>query len=140
VADGFLLDTSAIFALSDREEGADIIATLLENAAAGECHVMVCAASLMELYYVSLQERSEEEAAQLVGLVKTWPVSWIYPNEKLWLLAGRLKAFRKLSFADALIAGSAKLHGATLVHKDPELEDLTGEVALQRLPFKRRSR
>jgi predicted nucleic acid-binding protein len=101
---------------------------------------MVCAASLMELYCVNLQERSEQEAAQLLGLVKTWPVSWIYPNEKVWLSAGRLKAFRKLSFADALIAAAAKLQGATLVHKDPELEDLAGEVALLTLPFKRKSR
>ena len=140
MAEKFLLDTSAIFALTDREEGADTIAVLLEKALAGECQVEVCAASLMELYYVTLKERSEQEAAQLVAMVKSWPVSWVYPDEKLLLLAGRMKALHRLSFADALIAAAAKLHGATLVHKDPELDSLAGELSLLNLPFKPRSR
>jgi predicted nucleic acid-binding protein len=72
VADRFLLDTSAIFALTDREEGAETVAGLLESAVAGECRVVVCAASLMEVYYVTLKEGSEEEAARLVGLF-CWP-------------------------------------------------------------------
>jgi predicted nucleic acid-binding protein len=51
-----------------------------------------------------------------------------------------MKAFHRLSFADALAAAAAKLRGATLVHKDPELDSLSGEVALLSLLFKTRSR
>jgi len=54
------------------------------------------------------------------------------------MLAGRIKAFHRLSFADALIAAVAKLRGATLVHKDPELEALAPELALLSLPYKRK--
>jgi predicted nucleic acid-binding protein len=140
VADSFLLDTSAILALTDQEEGAETVAALLAKALAGECQVEVCAASLMELYYISLQDHGEESASQAVALIKSWPVRWIYPDEKLFLLAGRMKAFHRLSFADALVAAAAKLRGATLVHKDPELDSLSGEVALLSLPFKTRSR
>jgi uncharacterized protein len=138
VSDRFLLDTSAILALTDREDGAQTVEALLERAAAAECAVEICAASLMELYYISLQETNEDEAVQLVGMVKSWPVTWIYPNEKALMLAGRIKAFHRLSFADALIAAVAKLRGATLVHKDPELEALAPELALLSLPYKRK--
>jgi predicted nucleic acid-binding protein len=66
VPDRFLLDTSAIFALTDREAGADRVEALLDRAAAGECALHVCAASLMEIFYIALQEQGEDEAAQLV--------------------------------------------------------------------------
>lgn len=134
----YLLDTSAILALTDQEAGWQIVAALLKEAAAGKCRLAGCAASLMELYYLTFQERSEEEATRLVGIVKAWPIRWIYPDEKLFLLAGRMKALHKLSFADALIAAAASLHGATLVHKDPEIELLAGDLAQLALPFKPR--
>lgn len=136
--DRFLLDTSAILALTDQEDGAQTVEALLERAAAAECAVEICAASLMELYYISLQETNEDEAVQLVGIVKSWPVTWVYPDEKALMLAGRIKAFHRLSFADALIAAVAKLRGATLVHKDPELVALAPELALLSLPYKRK--
>lgn len=80
----YLLDTSAILALTDQEEGFERVEELLDRAA-----------------------------------------------------SGRLKAFHHLSFADALIAGAAKLSEAVLVHKDPEFEDLPEEISLLSLPYKR---
>lgn len=97
---------------------------------------MTCAVTLMELYYITLQEQGDDLAAQLVGLVKSWPIRWIYPDEKALLHAGRIKAFHRLSFADAIIAAVAKLHEAVLVHKDPEFETLADEVSLLNLPYK----
>jgi predicted nucleic acid-binding protein len=49
-------------------------------------------------------------------------VVWVYPDEQTLLQAGKIKAAYRLSVADALIAAVAKLHQATLVHKDPEFE------------------
>ncbi len=93
----------------------------------------------MELYYVALQEKGEDEATKLIALVKSWPVTWIYPDERTLLQAGKIKAAYRLSVADALIAAVAKLRQATLVHKDPELAALATEVALLTLPFKKKT-
>jgi len=41
-----------------------------------------------------------------------------------------------VSVADSLISAVANLHHATLVHKDPELEVLRGQIELLSLPFK----
>ena len=134
----FLLDTSAILALTDQEEGFEQVEALLDQATTGDVEVAVCAMSLMELFYITLQEEGEDQAARLVALVKAWPVRWIYPDERVLLFAGRLKAFHRLSFADALIAGTAKLDGSVLVHKDPEFEAVAEEIPLLGLPYKRR--
>lgn len=137
-AESYLLDTSAILALTDREHGFEAVAALLDRAAVGGAEVLICGVSLMELYYVALQEQGEDEAALLVALVKAWPVRWIYPDEQTLLVAGRIKAANRLSFADAVIAGTAKLEGARLVHKDPEFEPLSDELSLHPLPYKKR--
>jgi predicted nucleic acid-binding protein len=139
VAELYVLDTSAILAFTDQEEGAEEVERLLDAAHARQCRLEACAISLMELYYLTLREAGENEAARLVALVKAWPLTWIYPHEKMMLQAGRFKAYYHLSVADALIAAVAKLRQATLVHKDPELEALAPEVALLSLPFKKRA-
>jgi predicted nucleic acid-binding protein len=133
----YCLDTSAILAFVGEEEGASTIEALLCRAAEGEIEVVASAVSLMELYYITLQEQGEDQGARLVALAKSWPVRWIYPDEKALLHAGRLKAFHRISFADAVVAGAASLEGAVLVHKDPEFESLAGELTLSSLPYKR---
>jgi len=52
------------------------------------------------------------------------------------LAAAALKARFRLSFADALIAAIASECGATLLHKDPEMDALAGLVDLESLPYK----
>jgi predicted nucleic acid-binding protein len=136
VPERYVLDTSAIFALTDYEAGWQRVEELLDRAQAGELEVGACSLSLMELYYVALQEVGEDSAARLVAIVKSWPLTWHFPDEADLLSGGRLKAIYRLSFADALIAAVARSHGTTLVHKDPELEEISGEVELEALPFK----
>jgi len=89
VPDLYVFDTSAIAAFTDQEEGAAEVERLLDAARKGECQIEVCTISLMELYYVALQEKSEDEAIKLVALVKAWPVRWIYPDERTLLQAVR---------------------------------------------------
>jgi predicted nucleic acid-binding protein len=138
VGDLYVLDTSAIFTFSDEEDGADEVEKLLDAARANKCQLKICAISLMEVYYITLMEQGEDEATRLVALVKSWPVTLVYPDEKIFLQGGKLKATYRLSLADALIAAVAKLHNAKLVHKDPELVALANELALFTLPFKKK--
>ena len=80
MAELYVLDTSAILTLTDQEGGADEVEDILNIARADECQIEVCSISLMELSYIMLREQGEDEAAQLVALVKSWPVTWVYPD------------------------------------------------------------
>ena len=131
----YVLDTSAILTYTDREAGVVEVETLLENARLHKCRMEACSISLMEIYYITLRADGEDLASKLVALVKSWPLIWVYPDEKILLQAGKLKASYRLSVADALIAAVAKLHGARLVHKDPELAAMSGIIPLLNLPF-----
>jgi len=137
LADLYVLDTSAILTYTDQEDGVAEVATLLENARFRKCQLEVCAISLMEIHYLALRAGGEDQAARLVALIKSWPLVWVYPDEKILLQAGKMKASYRLSVADALIAAVAKLHRACLVHKDPEFTAISGAVPLLNLPFKK---
>ncbi len=109
---------------------------LLRGARVGRIRVLVCSITLMEVFYTAMREKGEDEAVRLLALVQAWPLEWMYPDEKVLVQAGRLKASHRLSVADALIAAVAKLRNATLVHKDPELDALRGQIRLLSLPSK----
>lgn len=57
-------------------------------------------------------------------------------DESTLLTAAPIKASRRVSLADAIVAAFAVQNGATLVHKDPEFEALAGEISLEALPYK----
>ncbi len=137
---GYLLDTSAVFALTDNEEGADLVEELLGRAKKGQIAINFSAMTAMEIYYVSSEERGEEEANRLLILVRALAVAELSLDDALVLPAARFKAHYKISVADAWIAATAAVHDLTLIHKDPEFERLKEGVALLALPYKSKKR
>ncbi len=131
--DTYLFDTSALLTLIEDEDGADRVQALLT-----EEQVLIPWSALMEVYYITLQERGQAEADQRYALIKLLPTTILWNVEEAVLLtAGNLKAQYRLSFADALVAAFAAQHKAILLHKDPEFEPLADQVTLEALPYKK---
>ncbi|NOH04321.1 MAG: PIN domain-containing protein [Chloroflexi bacterium] len=86
---------------------------------------------------MTLYEKGEEEAEIRFAMLRhsTAEVVWEM-NEVVTLRAAKIKSQNTLSFADAVIASIAVQHGAILVHKDPEYEQLKDELQLEALPYK----
>lgn len=128
----FLLDTSALLTLLEDEAGADRVERVLRQA-----QTFICAVSLLEVRYITLQEWSESEADVRHALLKRSGATILWDlDEPIVLKAAGLKAGFSISLADALIAASALRHGATLLHKDPEFEALPDAIKQERLPYK----
>jgi predicted nucleic acid-binding protein len=134
--DSYLLDTSAIFAFTDDEEGADELQKLLDRAQQGKASVFVSSMSIMEVYYVTFQERAEADADRIVLLVRSLPITELALSDDLVLPAGSFKGRYQISVTDAWIAATAKFHNLILIHKDPEIEPLKAELELIELPYK----
>jgi predicted nucleic acid-binding protein len=131
-----LLDTSAIFAFTDNEEGADLVEEYLGRAKKKDISLYVSKMTLMEIYYVSLQKGDEKEARDRLFLVRSLPVTELPLDDDLILPAGQFKARRKISVADAWIAATAAVRNLTLIHKDPEFERVEEDITLLPLPYK----
>lgn len=128
----YLFDTSAILTLLEDEEGAQRVETLLRRE-----EVLFPFLALLETYYITLQEQTEDLADQRYALLKQLPKAILWNvDEPTLITAGRFKAAHRLSLADALIAAFAVQHQAILVHKDPEMAALQGAVKMEILPYK----
>jgi len=128
----YLLDTSALFTLIEDEAGATRVEQVLR-----EQPVLITWVSLLEVHYITQQERGIAEAEQRYALLKTLPVTLLWTiEEPVLLIAARLKAAYRLSFADTIVAAWAVYQKATLLHKDPQFDALAGQMSLEALPYK----
>ena len=123
----WLLDTSALLALRDDEDGAQRVAGLLKAAQSGESRCLVCFMSRMEVLYRVWKDEGERRARLADAQLQSLPIEWVSCSDALLERAAAIKACHPLSVADAWIAASAQLQGAVLVHKDPEFR-LLGEI------------
>jgi ribonuclease VapC len=128
----YVLDSSALLALIEDEDGADRVESILR-----EERVLLPSLALLEVHYITRQERGQGEADRRYALLKQLPCEILWQlDEPTLLTASRFKAGHRLSLADAIIAAFAQRQKATLVHKDPEYEALAEEVELEALPYK----
>jgi len=136
VAKNYVLDTSAIFTYTKNENGSEIVEDILKGAKRRKHSLFISFVTFMELYYITWQAKSEEAAKELIVLMEALPIVKVQSNERLTLSAGRIKATRRLSIADAFIAATAIDKKAILVHKDPELIFISKYSEVLELPFK----
>ena len=131
----YLLDTSALLTLRGNEAGAARVAALLADASAGGAVCHGCFISLMEVLYRVWKNEGEAAGREAYAACLNLPIIWSHESPALLERAASLKAAYPLSLADAWIAAAALELDATLVHKDPEFENLPG-LSEERLPYK----
>jgi predicted nucleic acid-binding protein len=131
----FVLDTSAVLTVLNREDGLDKVLSLLNKAKVREEIVYIPFMALMELEYQLLRRISQEEMLAILTLVRAWPVEIPESTEEWRHQAALLKSKNQLSVADAWIASLAMVQHAKLVHKDPEFEQIPG-LPMVKLPYK----
>ena len=133
----YLFDSSAFLTLFEDEDGAETVQRLLERAKKGEIIVFTSFVSFTEIFYITLREKGEEEAKKRIKIMNRLVITRVESSQELGLIAARLKATHKISFADTWIAATAMFYDAILVHKDPEFEQLKDKVKVLELPYKK---
>jgi len=128
-----VLDTSALMAFIEKEEGSERVRDILLSKS-----IIIPWLSLLEIVYISQRELGEEEALTRYALLKKLDAKIIWDaDEALLLNAARIKSTHSLSLADSVIAAITTQHNAILLHKDPEYNQLQGVVDMEILPYKK---
>jgi ribonuclease VapC len=136
MSESFLLDSSALLALTDQEPGAERVRELVTQASSGNVSLYGCFATLTEVQYSKTYDVGAAGAAQIMSDLRQLPISWLHSDTALCALAAEWKASHRVSFADAFVLASAQRSGAILVHKDPEMVQLGGLIRQEVLPLK----
>jgi len=134
-AESFVLDTSAILALWNEEDGASTVEKILRNKRHHR-KIYVSFMTLMECRYRLWKDQGQNAADEIFRALSLLPVTRVDVDEELLLIASELKARHRISVADSWIIATAITRNATLVHKDPEFDTLSDKVAMKPLPHK----
>lgn len=130
--ESYTLDTSAIMAYFLAETGKDEISRILSKAQKGEITVYASFMSYMETLYRTWKLSDEDTGKKAYIMLRNLPVKEVVQDEDLLLRAAAIKATNSLSVADAWIAATAQKTESTLLHKDPEMDNLKG-IKLKKL-------
>jgi ribonuclease VapC len=129
-----VLDAWAILALLQREEpAATIVSQIIADAAAGRLSLYMSVINLGEVYYRVGRVRGLDEAQYTVEQVQRLPLTVVQADGSAVWAAAEFKVRYPISYADAFAAAAADTLDASLVTGDPELEQLAGQIQIEKL-------
>ncbi len=126
----YVLDTFAMLSYFGNEKGADHIERLLHNAKRGKIHLFLNLINIGEIYYITARETNLNQADEVIARIKRFPVNIVSNDERLTLMAARIKAVNPLSYADAFVAATAKDRNAAVVTGDAEFKNIENLVEI----------
>ena len=134
--DAFVLDTSAILALWNEEDGAAFVEKILRDTPHNR-KIFVSFMTFMECRYRLWKDHGRNAADEIFLSLSLLPITRVDVDDTLLKTASELKAQHKISVADSWIIATAITRNATLVHKDPEFDALADKVTMKTLPYKK---
>lgn len=129
----YVLDSSAILCLWLDEEGSDIVESILRN---NKKKAIVSVMTLMEVRYILWKEKGKNKSEEFHRYIDMLPVEQVNIYESILNIAVEIKATNRLSIADSFIVATAISRNATLVHQDPEFEQVKEQINILTLPYK----
>ena len=129
-----IFDACALIALSEKEEGANLLASFLED---DENTCFVHSINLCEVYYRAYRNNSKQEAIELIeGFLKLGLILRDDMDIEFWQDAGELKAIHKrVSLADCCAISLTKRLDAELVTSDHHELDALAKLNVCKITF-----
>ena len=116
----YVLDSFALLAYLEDEEGAGQVQRLLVEAERGPTQTFMSVVNLGEVLCITERHRGLEEAQRTAGVVEQLPVRVIDADRVLTFQAAHVKANHPISYADAFAVAMAQELAATVVTGDAE--------------------
>jgi predicted nucleic acid-binding protein len=131
-----VLDSWALMAFLHDEAAAEEVEKLLVKAAEDKHKLLLCVVNWGEIYYSIARAEGEAIAEQKAADLATLAIELVGMGDDLQLVreAAKLKASRKMAYADCFAAALAKLRNVELVTGDSEFKEVEDEVKVAWLP------
>ena len=129
----YVLDTSALLALWNDEEGADTVEHILRSGAL----IYISFMTFMEGRYRLWKSVSKDESDEFSKYLELLPIKRVDINGLIFEKSVEIKATNNLSVCDSWIIATAIATNSILVHKDHEFMQVKKKVKLKTLPYKK---
>jgi len=125
-----VLDTHALLVFFEREPGFEEVKSLFARALEEGNDLLMTSVNFGEVYYIVLRECGKEKAEAIEKITQTLPIEIVDVDVQLAKEAAKLKAAKKISYADCFAAALAKLHKGEVVTGDKEFKALEDQVKI----------
>ncbi len=127
-----VLDSWALMAFLHDEPAAEDVEKLLVKAAEEKHKLLLCVVNWGEIYYSIARAEGEAIAEQKAADLATLAIELVGVGEDLQLVreAAKLKASKKMAYADCFAAALARLRNVELVTGDPEFKEVDKEIKI----------
>jgi ribonuclease VapC len=130
-----LLDSYALLAYLNKEDGFEKVRNVLANAQKTVFPVLMNELNVGETYYILYRKRGMEQAEYFLDTVLAGlPISLISNDFNAVVSASIIKAQYPLSFADCFAVATAQRENAVILTGDPEFKNVEKFVKIDWLP------
>jgi ribonuclease VapC len=123
-----VLDSWALLCYLEEESGYEKIIHLFDKATELSEPLLMSVINWGEVYYQVARRYGEPQAQEIERLIQSFPVAVIDADRELTREAARLKASKRLAYADCFAAALARSKNAELYTGDPEFKAVEKEV------------
>lgn len=117
--DIFVIDACSLIAFFNDESGAEKVEALFQKALDEEAEIFLHTINLYEVYYDCVRVKGKEKAEELLSEVSTLPIDIERGiSNTLISEAGYFKVNEKVSLADSILLGLAKIKNASVISSD----------------------
>ena len=126
-----LLDSYALLAYLNKEDGFEKVRNVLANAQKTDFPVLMNELNVGETYYILYRKRGMEQAEYFLDTVLAGlPISLISNDFSVVVSASKIKARYPLSFADCFAVATAQRENAVKLTGDPEFKNVENLVKI----------
>ena len=123
-----VLDSWALLCYLEQEPGFEKIIELFEKAVESSKPLLMCAVNWGEVYYQVARRFGEQKAQEIEKLIQTLPITLVEADKELTREAARIKAIKRMAYADCFAVALARLRKAELYTGDLEFKVVGKEI------------
>jgi len=136
----YVLDASAILRFTDKEPGFERVRALLHSAAKGEVNLLMSAVNWGEIVAVLYRRHGLAGAKAIAGNLNSLPITIVSVDGLAAERAGIFRQDFNVPYADAFAGALAMSERAVLVTSDFDFKAATGNIKVEFLTAKAKSK
>jgi len=117
-----VLDSWALLCYLEQEPGFEKMIDLFEKAVESSKPLLMCIVNWGEVYYQVARRFGEQKAQEVERLIQTLPITLIEANKELIHETVRIKASKRMAYADCFAVALTRLKKGELYTGDPEFK------------------
>jgi predicted nucleic acid-binding protein len=123
-----VLDSWALLCYLEQEPGYEKIVELFDKAVESSKPLLMCIVNWGEVYYQVMRRFGDQKAREIEQLIQTLPITLIEANKELTREAARVKATKRMPYADCFAVALARLRKAEIYTGDPEFKAVEKDI------------